>query len=93
MSNYPSGEKSVFLEKGVYLAQEEHTSYVSETPVGRVSFIVTGDLYQGLESPWDYLCSTYPEKQPIAVIPELKDEFDAWDAASDEALGGSDDFK
>jgi hypothetical protein len=93
MSKYQSGEKSVFLESNIYLTQEEHTSYVSRPPVGRVSFIVTGDLYQGLESPWDYLCSTYPEKQPIAIMPELKDEFDAWDAASDEALGGSGDVK
>ena len=87
MSNYPSGEKSVFLESAVYLTQEEHTSYVSEPPVGRISFIVTGEVYQGLDSAWDYLCSTYPEKQPLAIPSELKDEFDAWDAASHDALG------
>ena len=91
MSKYPSGEKSVFAESDIYLTQEEHTSYVVEPPVARVSFIVTGDIYQGVESPWDYPCSTYPEKQPIAIMPELKDEFDAWDAASDEALGDSGD--
>ena len=90
MSTYPSSDKSVFLAKDVYLSQHEHTSYISEIPVGRVSFIVTGDTYQGLESPWDYLCSTYPEKQPISITSELKDELDAWDAASDESFGDLD---
>lgn len=90
MSRFPSGEQSVFLEGEVYLSREEQTSHLSEPSVARILFIVQGDVYKGLESPWDYLCSTHPEEQPIAVDPELKAEFDAWDAASDEASEGLD---
>lgn len=91
MPNFPSGEKSIFLEGEIYLSQQEHSSYPSESSIGKVLFVVQGDTYKGLESPWDFLCSTHPEEQPIAVDPDLKAEFDAWDAASDEAseqLGG-----
>jgi hypothetical protein len=85
MPNFPSAGKSIFLGGEIYLSRQEHSSTLSEPPVGKILFIVQGDLYSGLESPWDFLCSTHPEEQPMAVDPELKAEFDAWDAASDEA--------
>ena len=88
MSKFPSGEKSVFLHGEVYLSRQEPTSHLSEPSVARILFLVQGDVYKGVESLWDYLCSTHPEDQPIAVDPELKAEFDAWDAASDAASEG-----
>ncbi len=90
MSRFPSGDKSVFLQGEIYLSRQEQTSHLSEPSVATILFIVQGDTYKGVESQWDYLCSTHPEQQPIAVAPELKAEFDAWDAASDEASEGLD---
>ncbi len=73
MINFPSAEKSIFLEE------------LSEPSIGKIHFEVQGDTYKGLESPWDFLCSTHPEEQLITIDPDVKAEFEAWDAASDEA--------
>lgn len=84
MLNFSSGGKSFSLEGEVHPSRHEPGSYLSEPSVGRVLFIVSGNLYKGVESQWDFLCATYPEEQPIAVDPSLKAELDAWEAASDE---------
>lgn len=78
---------SVFVEGDMYLSRFELGSgFAKEPSVARVFFIVHGTSYKGMESPWDYLCATYPEERPLAIDPELKAELDAWDAASDELL-------
>lgn len=79
-----SGEQSVFVEGDVYLSKFELGSHFTKAPsLARILFVVQGSRYQGLESPWDYLCATHPEERPLAIDPELKAELDAWDAASD----------
>lgn len=84
MTKFSSAESQIFVEGEVYLSRQEDAGHLSEPSVGRILFIVSGDIYGGVESPWNFYCSTHPEKRPMAVDPELKAEFDAWDAASDQ---------
>ena len=78
---------SVSVDSGWDLAARS----LGETTVSTVVFVVVGDVYRG-ESPWDFLCSSYPERPEKRVYtPEtfqeesdLRAELEAWDAASDE---------
>ncbi len=68
-----------------------YTSTSGDTALGRLTFIVTGDVYKAKESPWDYLCSD-SLRQAIYISTSsqeeaLQKEFQAWDAASDEIHG------
>ena len=59
------------------------------TALARFTFIVSGDLYTTQESPYDFLCSPKPALYIAAPSQEenLRKEFEAWDAASDEIYG------
>ena len=59
------------------------------TALARFTFIVSGDLYTTQESPYEFLCSPKPALYIVAPSQEeeLRKEFEAWDAASDEIHG------
>lgn len=84
MEKFSSGKNSIFADEIIGRDQDAQDVYQSSPPVAQISFIVRGDYYQAVLSPWDYLCSTHSEDKPLPLTPELKAEFDAWDAASDE---------
>ena len=88
MPRRPSGDNSIYLEGQVYVSRHERSSRLGDPSLARFLFIVNGDHYKGVEAPWEFLCATYPEAQQIAISEELRAEFDAWDAASDELSEG-----
>ena len=61
----------------------------ASTSLARFTFLVSGDLYTAQESPYEFLCS--PKPALYVATPsqeeELRKEFQAWDAASDEIHG------
>ena len=91
--NMQNTEQAV-IEEVVFNSASTKSPYTlisGDTALGRLTFIVTGDVYKAEESPWDYLCSD-SLRQAVYIAPssqeeELKKEFQAWDAASDEIHG------
>ena len=67
-----------------------YSTISGDTALGRLIFLVAGEVYKAQESPWGYLCSDSPKTEihfvssPSREEMELQSEFDAWDAASDE---------